>query len=176
MKRLLLTFIMIATLAGTCSAGGLGLGGYGGLAIPIVQDDQGQGTVFGLKAKLKLVPGFTLEPNLNFLKYGEAEFPFGNREGSKVTYFGADLILGGMGAPVGPKVYLVGGAGIYSTTRDFDEDTSRFGFSFGLGIEIGLGATLGLDFRGKGHVIPAEGGGSRKLATVTGGLNYYLGM
>jgi len=158
----------------SASAAGIGLGAYGGPAIPIVQDDQGNGLVFGAKAKLNLIPGFAFEPNINFLSYGDAEFDFGTREGSKVTYFGADILFGGAGLPIGPKVYLLGGAGLYSTSRDNDEDASDFGFNFGLGMEIGIGSGIALDIRGKGHVIMFEGA-SKKFVTVTGGLNYYLG-
>jgi hypothetical protein len=71
---------------------------------------------------------------------------------------------------------LVGGAAFYSFSRDNDEDETRFGLSAGLGVEIGLGKTLGLDFRGKLHMVTQDGGGSRKMANITAGLNYYLGI
>lgn len=175
MKKLFLAGLICFGLAASASSAGLGIGGYGGVAIPILQDDQGNGTVFGLKAKMNLIPGFAFEPNINFMSYGEADFAFGNLEGSKVTYFGADILFGGAGFPVGPKFYLIGGAGLYSTSRDVDEDTSDFGLNGGLGIEIGFGSGLALDIRGKAHVVLFEGA-SKKFATVTGGLNYYLGM
>lgn len=174
MRKLLMAAAICVAMVSTASAAGIGLGAYGGTAIPIVQDDQGNGLVFGAKAKLALIPGFAFEPNINFLSYGDADLGFGTREGSKVTYFGADILFGGAGLPIGPSVYLIGGAGLYSTSRDNDEDYSDFGFNVGLGIELGIGSGIALDVRGKAHFIMFEGA-SKKFATITGGLNYYLG-
>jgi hypothetical protein len=174
MKKLFWGAMICVILVSSASAAGIGIGAYGGPAIPIFQDDQGNGIVFGGKAKLDLIPGFAFEPNINFLTYGDATFDFGSREGSKVTYFGADILFGGAGLPVGPKVYLIGGAGLYSVSRDNDEDYSDFGFNAGLGIELGFGGGIALDVRGKAHFIMFEGA-SKKFVTVTGGLNYYLG-
>ena len=176
MKKIILTGALLLALVSSGSAAGIGVGGFGGVSIPIIQEDQGNGTVFGLRAKLKLIPGFTVEPVLGFNQFGDADTDFGSLPGSKVTYYGVDLILGGMGIPVGPRVYLVGGGAFYSFSRDNLEDETRLGLSAGLGIEIGLGKTLGLDFRGKFHLITQEGGGSRKMANITGGINYYLGI
>ncbi len=174
MKKLLMVVVFSAVLAASASAAGIGLGAYGGPAFPILQDDQGNGVVFGAKAKLNLIPGFAFEPNINFLTYGDADLGYATREGSKVTYFGADILFGGAGLPIGPKVYLLGGAGLYSISRDNDNDYSDFGFNVGLGIEFGIGSGIALDVRGKAHFVMFEGA-SKKFATVTGGLNYYLG-
>ncbi len=175
MKKLILALFLGILMTATASAAGIGFGAYGGMSIPIVQEDQGNGTVFGVKAKFKMIGGISVEPNINFVKYGEADFGFGARDGSKVSYYGLDLLLGGMGMPVGPRFYIIGGAALYSVTRDNDEDASDFGLNGGLGIEIGFGGPLALDIRGKGHVIIFEGA-SKKFATITGGLNYYFGM
>lgn len=176
MRRLLLLSFLTVAVVSSASALQLGVGAYGGANIPIVQEDQGSGTVFGLKGKLSLIPGISLEPNLNFAKFGDAELDFGaTREGSKVTSYGIDAVVGaGMGT-VGFKMYGLVGAGIYSTTRDNDEDASKFGWATGLGFEIGFSPTIGLDIRGKLNVINSEGGGTKKSAAVTGGLTYYIG-
>ena len=176
MRKIFLSGIVFLALISSASAAGIGVGAFGGLSIPVIQEDQGNGTVFGVRGRLKLIPGFTLEPVLAFNQFGDAETDFGTRKGSKVTYYGVDLILGGMGAPVGPRFYLLGGAAFYSFSRDYDEDVTRFGVAGGLGIEIGLGKTLGLDFRGKFHLVTLDGGGSRKMVNITAGINYYLGM
>lgn len=155
-----------------------GLGAFGGMDVPIIQDDQASGTMFGFKARLKALPVIILEPTLHFSTYGEPDIedlPNAGLDGSDVTFYGVDATLG---APFAPKFsfYGIGGIGIYNVKRDqTDQDESTFGWSAGLGIGIGLGTNLALDFRGKLHVIPQEDGGSKKSATVTGGLNYHFG-
>jgi len=176
MRKLLILSLLATAIATPVFATNFGVGAYGGVNIPIVQEDQGSGTVFGLKGKLSLIPGIGLEPNLNFAKFGDATLDFGGtREGSKVTSYGVDAVLGaGMGA-VGFKMYGILGAGFYSTKRDNDEDVTKIGWATGLGFEIGVSPTIGIDIRGKLNVISSEGGGTKKSAAVTGGLNYYFG-
>lgn len=172
---LLLTFLTVAS-AVPASAIGFGIGGYGGMQIPIIQEDQSSGTAFGIKAKFGLVPGIAFEPNLNFAKYGDAEFEFGTRKGSKVTSYGVDAVLGsGIGA-VGFRLYGILGGGFYSIKRDYDDDVSKFGWSTGMGFEIGFTPSFGIDIRGKINVISMDGGGTKKAAAVTGGINYYFGI
>ena len=176
MRKLLIMSLLAMVISSPAYALKLGIGAFGGVNIPIVQEDQGSGTVFGLKGKLNLLPGVSLEPNLNFAKFGDATLDFGaTREGSKMTSYGIDAVIGaGMGT-VGFKMYGLLGGGFFNTTRDSDEDATKFGWSTGLGFEIGVSPTLGLDIRGKLNVINSEGGGTKKSAAVTGGLNYYIG-
>ncbi|MCX6829549.1 MAG: outer membrane beta-barrel protein [candidate division Zixibacteria bacterium] len=175
-KRILLLLLMMA-ISASVGAAHFGVGGYGGVNIPIIQEDQSSGTVYGLKAKLSLLPGIALEPNINFAKFGDAEYSFGVRKGSKVTSYGVDAILGsaGLGA-IGFRMYGILGGGIYKIKRDNDDDISKMGWTTGLGFEIGLAPSFGLDFRGKLNIVTTDGGGSKKSAAVTGGLNYYFGF
>ena len=173
---LLLTFVFVPML----SAGPIGIGGFGGANIPIVQEDQSTGAAFGLHGKIKLIPALVAEGNLTFSKYGETtkEISSINNtiEGSKVNSYGIDLLLGGgTGGVPGFRPYGVFGAAFYNTSRDFDESTTRLGWSAGFGFEINPAPKIGLDFRGKVIVIGTEGGGSKKSALVTAGFFYYLG-
>ena len=92
---LLLTFVFVPML----SAGPIGIGGFGGANIPIVQEDQSTGAAFGLHGKIKLIPALVAEGNLTFSKYGETtkEISSINNtiEGSKVNSYGIDLLLVG---------------------------------------------------------------------------------
>ncbi len=177
MRKRVLLLLMMVVISVPVGAAHFGLGGYGGLNIPIVQEDQSSGTVYGLKAKLSLLPGIAVEPNINFAKFGDAEYSFGSRKGSKVTSYGVDALLGGAGlGAIGFKMYGILGVGNYKITRDNDDDISKTGWTTGLGFEIGLVPSFGLDFRGKLNIIPIDGGGSKKSAAVTGGLNYYFGF
>lgn len=176
MRKLIMVCVLMLWGASPVVASGYGVGGFGGLNIPIVQDDQSSGTVFGVKGRMELARNVIVEPNLGFGKFGDAEFTFGTREGSKINAYGVDVLLGsGFGGASGVNIFGILGAGVYSITRDYDDDATKFGWSTGLGLEFMMVPTLGLDVRGKVHVTSSEGGGTKKSATVTGGLNYYFG-
>jgi len=176
MRRLPLLLLMVFLLIiSETYATHLGIGAGGGINIPIAQEDQGSGTIYGFRAKLNLVNGLILEPNLNFARFGDASFSFGTRPGSKISSYGVNALLGaGMGT-LGLRMYGILGLGYYSIRRDFDDDVDKLGWSTGVGFEIGLSQNVGVDLRGRLDVINSEGGGSKKSAALVGGLNYYLG-
>ncbi len=169
---LLLCGIFISTVA-AAQTPKMGVGAFGGLTIPIIQDDQGSGKIFGFMARFKL--GFlSLEPNVAFAKYGEPDPVEGidlGIDGSKVTSYGVDAVLGGGPGVPGFKPIFVGGIASYKMKNDDTQyDESRIGYSGGLGFLFGFSPKLDLSVRGKLHVIPLDGGGSKKSASVTGGL------
>lgn len=181
MRRLLILLALVLMFCSSVWAVGpsFGVGFSAGTDIPIVQQDQKSGSVFGFKGRIKLIPLISLEPNLNFTKFGAPVIAGLNTtglEGSKITAVGLDATLGaGMGGP-GFKPYLLFGFGSFKTKNDVTKaDVSTFGWTTGLGFEIGVGPTLGLGVRGKLAILPQENGGSKKSAALTGGINYYFG-
>jgi len=180
-KKVLIACCLAALLAGAVSAQGIkiGIGFAAGMDVPIGQEDQKSGSIFGFKARLKLLPAIAVEPNLTFTKYGEpspAGIPDYDLPGSKITAYGIDVTLGSKIGGPGVKPYGILGAGHYTVKRDeADQKLSKLGWSAGLGVELGITAVVGLDVRGKLVVIPFEGGDSKKSAAVTGGITYYLG-
>jgi opacity protein-like surface antigen len=159
-----------------------GIGASFGLDIPLAQDDQDQGTIFGFRGKLSLIPMISAEAFLGFTKYGDPKLDgddyvgvTADLEGSKITSYGVNGILGSFGGP-GFKPYGIVGLGFYNIKRDqTQQDDTDFGFSGGLGFELGFNAPVSVDVRGLLVVVPVEGA-SKKSATIMGGLNYYIGM
>lgn len=150
----------------------IGVGAFGGLSIPIAQDDQASGTEFGFRARVKLA-FVTVEPNFTLSTWGQADPVDGIplHDGSKVTAFGIDALLGGAPGVLGFKPYFVIGAASYKVKNDdtkFEE--TDLGFSGGLGVMLGLSPKFDVDVRGKGVVIPLEDGGSKKAISVTAGV------
>lgn len=171
----LMTLLLIgAALAAQAPA--IGVGAFGGSSIPVAQDDQSSGTEFGFRARVKLA-FVTFEPNFTFSKWGQADPVEGISlpDGSKVTAFGIDALLGGAPGVAGFKPYFVIGAASYKVKNDdtkFEE--TDLGFSGGLGVMLGLSPKFDIDARGKAVIIPMEDGGSKKAFSVTAGVTVNL--
>jgi len=185
MRKLLMFGVFILLLPMMASAGEMqyGAGAFGGLNMPLIQDDQGSGSAFGAKAIISGLPVFTFEPYLVMAKNGDPEIDepgvTNDLEGAKITAFGVDGTLGTQMGGQGMHPYVFAGIGFYKATRDqtdmFEEAGTDFGFGGGLGLTFGLSPKLALDVRGKLNVVPTEGGSSDKSAWILGGLNFYFG-
>ena len=179
MKKVILFLILLALLAPHLHAEGmkLGVGAFGGFNIPVVQDDQKTGSVFGLRARLRVLPILTAEPNVTFGKWGSPDEIEGIKweiDGSKINSYGIDAIIGNLHGVQGFKPFGFVGAGIYNVKNDdTDYDESKLGFSGGLGFAVGLSPTLDIDVAGRLVVAPQEDG-SKKAFFITTGLNFYF--
>jgi len=180
MKPLLQILMVMLLLAPAVQADGvgLGIGVAGGMAFPIAQDDQARGGTAEIRALVQLMPSIVIQPNVALARYGEPEFDeiAADLDGSDITGYGVDAVLGGAFAARGIWPYGLVGVGFYKTKRDqTDEDATDFGWSVGFGVEWGVSERVGVDVRSALRVISADGGGTEKAASVTGGLNFYLG-
>jgi len=181
MKKLCLTIFLLVLLTPIINAQGtkIGVGAFGGLNMPIVQDDQGNGSIFGFKARVKVMSFLIAEPYVMFGKWGSPDPVEGidlGIDGSKLTSFGVDAQVGSMPGASKFRPYGLVGAGIYKIKNDdTGYDESKLGFSFGLGAGIGLTPMLDLDFGGKLIIAPQEEG-SKKALLITGGLIYYFNI
>lgn len=184
MRILLTVGLALCLMVAAANAGPakLGIGGRGGITIPIVQDDQANGTTFGFHLRYQLIPMLVVEPNITFSKYGDPDPVEGvdlGISGSKISQFGVDATLGNPVAKRGLKPYAVVGLGFYSQSNDdteaFEDMGSRLGGSVGFGFGIGISPKFDLDLRGQLHIVGSEEGGSKKAAAITGGFTFYPG-
>ncbi len=181
MKRILLVFLAMAVLipATSVSAQKLGIGAFGGINYPVLQDDQSSGTAFGVNARLDILPIITLEPFFILGSWGDPDDIDGIElgiSGSSLNSFGVEASLGNPLGRKGFKPYFFGGIGYFTITNDdtdFDEKT--FGFTGGLGIAIGLTDKLDIDVRARALIATYEEG-SKKAVTGTAGIIYYLNL
>ncbi len=180
MKKFLLVagvLLLFASVA-LAQAPKFGVGAFAGINIPVVQDDQKSGTVFGIKGRLKLMPILVAEPNVSFGKWGDPDPVDGvdlGITGSKITSFGIDLTLGGMPGVKGFKPYaMIGFASYKIENDDTGYDESKLGMAAGFGFALGVSPVLDIDIRGKAVIAPQEEG-SKKAIWILGGLNYYFG-
>lgn len=184
MKKSVIAVGLVLLLAGLASAQApkFGVGASGGINIPIVQDDQKSGSIFEFRGKLQPLPFLGVEPKLSFSSYGSPdtfEDVVWDIDGSKLVMYGVDGVLGS-GPGLGPRPFFIFGLGMYSISNDdteaFIESQTKFGWSAGVGLGIGVSPKFDIDVRGKLHVITYEGSSSKKSLAVTGGLNYYFGV
>ena len=181
MRKSLLIICIVLIAATALNAQGLkfSAGAFGGISIPLVQDDQGQGTIFGVMGRINLMSLLVVEPHISLTNWGEPD-PIDELDlgisGSKLTNFGVDVMLGGMPGAPGIKPYFLGGIGYYKIKNDDTQfDESQLGYAVGLGISIGLVPTIDLDVKAKGIIIPIEGA-SKKAVNITAGLMYNFGI
>jgi hypothetical protein len=183
MRRIALVLVVCLVAASAVSAQGIkfGVGAFGGMHIPVVQDGEKAGSIFGFKARWALGTFLTVEPTISFSKYGADEvegFDY-DIDGSTITAYGVDVTLGNTPGQLGIMPYFVLGAGFYKQKNDaleaFDNVATKVGWSGGLGLGFGFSPKFALDVRGKVHVASAVEGGSFKSASITGGLNYNFG-
>jgi hypothetical protein len=181
MKKTVIILLMGLFIAAGANAGDsiFGAGVFGGLNIPILQQDQANGSAFGVKGRLKFIPFVVVEPNITFGKWGKPDAIEGidlGIDGSKITSYGIDLTLGDSPGKAGFKFFGLLGAGIYKVeNEDTGYDESKLGFSAGLGFMIGVGPSFDIDIRGKLIVAPQEES-AKKAALVMAGINYYFGL
>jgi len=177
-KLFTLAALALFLTAASANAVTIGIGAFGGLSIPIVNDLSTQGSVFGVRAPVGLSPMFTAEAFYSQAALGDAEESFGGpvtytRDGGEVTGFGANLLLHmGSGST---RFFPFAGIGSYKIERSGSEEISDVGYNFGLGIGFGVPSMPALSFDVRGEaVIIATGETSQKLGNVTAGVSYKL--
>jgi hypothetical protein len=156
----------------------IGAGAFAGLNLPVAMDDVTSGKIYGLKARLVLLPYVGVEPNLTFSDYGEGEVEVYDetmtRDGGEITSFGVDAVLGGIQGTPGLSVYGLLGIGSAKWSREGIDDVSELSTYIGFGTEYSMPSSISIEVRAKAQVISHEDG-TYKNGCVTIGLNYYFG-
>ncbi len=171
--------LLLFCLTSAVSAAKFSIGAFGGMNIPIIQEDVGNGTVFGVKGRVMVMPFLGLEPNFVMSKYGDKDIdvleqPM-TRKGGDINSFGLDAVLGTFGGFSKVHFYGMAGVNTNSMKRDGIPDQTRLGVSIGTGVEFMAMDMLSIEVRARVHSISLEGGGGRDNVELTGGLNYYFG-
>lgn len=184
---LLLSIVMIGPEA---QAFRFSVGAFGGMNLPVAQEDTKSGTVMGLKARIPLTAFLAVEPNYTLLKNGDGEVKVERlgditmtRDGGKFSTFGVDFVFGGVSGYKGFNAYGILGVASAKFAKEGLPDLTQGSLWLGVGFEFGITDYLSADFRGKALIFPykddgyADGDtGSRKNGIVTVGLNYYFGI
>lgn len=177
MRRVLwLAAILVALAPTAAAAGSIGIGVFGGVSLPIVQDDVGTGTTYGVRVPVGLLPLITVEPYFASSAMGDGEVDLDGetytRDGYDITAAGGNLILGHPGG-TGIQLLPYVGLGYHHLTRASSEDLDEVGFNFGLGVGLGVLSKLSVQARGELNMV-VTGDTSRKFANATLGVSYDL--
>ena len=179
MKKLTMAAALLALALAASPAGAVsvGVGAYGGASIPVLQDDTGQGSIFGLRVPVNLLPMITVEPYYSSSSGGDTEETFDDiaytRSGMDVTAFGANVLFTfGTGVQLIPFL----GLGTHEISREGSEDLSEMGYNFGLGLAFAPPvAGLSIHLRGElNAVVTDDDETSRKWGNITAGVSYNL--
>lgn len=175
MKKLLVCAIVaLALVASSAHAASIGLGVYGGTSVPVLQEDQDNGPVFGVRVPVKLVPLFTVEPFYSKSSLGDKTFDIApgisaTREGSDVTSYGLNAMLT-LGGPVSFYPFVGIGQAKFERTA---QDESFTSYHLGLGLGLSPVPKLSFDLRGELQAA-VDGDASRKMVNITLGASYSL--
>lgn len=174
MKRSSLVFALALVLvAGVAQASSIGLGVFGGLSVPVVQPDQSNGSTFGVRVPIRVVPMIAVEPFFASTSLGDKTFTAGpaslTQSGADVTTYGVNAMLS-MGGPIrfypfaglGTAKYKLGGA-----------STDVASYQAGLGLGVTPFPKVSVDLRGELQYA-GKSGFVRRNAGVTLGVSYAL--
>ncbi len=172
MRKFLLIVLAATTIStGAAQAASVGIGPFGGASIPIVQDDQGNGSVFGIRAPVQIVPLLRVEPFWSTSALGDKTVDVGGtsftRAGSDVKTFGLNAMLS-LGGPV--TFYPFVGIGTVKFDRG-GQDESFTSYHMGLGLGLSPIPKLSVDLRAELQAA-AKDGASRKMGNITLGASY----
>jgi len=177
MKRTWWAVIVAVALAAPAARAGtikVGAGVFGGMSFPVLQEDEGQGSVFGARVPVRLLPLLAVEPFFTTSALGdktlEAAPGFSvTREGSNVTTYGVNAML-----PFGTKTLLYPYIGIGSATFERSGQRDTFtSYDLGMGFGFTVMPKFALDLRGELQAA-ADGETSRKMFNLTLGASYAL--
>ena len=171
-KATILMLFALALLPCIAGATSVGVGAFGGMSLPILQDDNGLGTLMGLRAPVSLLSLVTVEPYFAKTSGGDKDLdiegaPF-TRSGIDVTGFGANVLLT-FGGKI--QLYPFAGIGSYKLSRAGSEDLTNTAYTFGLGLGISPMPKLSIHVRGE-LAAAVDGETSRKWANATVGVSY----
>lgn len=178
MRRLLvLATLLLALYTAPAAATTIGVEVFGGVGIPIAQDDNNTGGMFGLRVPVG-IPVVTLEGFYQRTNGGETEQTFNGitttRSGLEVTQFGVNALFGHPGGQ-GMTFFPYVGINSSSFDRIGTDSESELGFDFGLGLGFGFAESFYIDGRGEANVV-TMGGTSRKWANINVGIGYNFNL
>ena len=174
MRRFLaLALALVCVSAVSASAGTIGIGAFGGMSYSVMQNDVGNGALYGFRAPVKLVPFVAVEPWYASTALGDKVQAIGpvnlTHAGFDETAFGANVLLA-TGGPL--SFYPFAGIGRTTFKRGGTNDALT-SYSAGFGLSVSPIPKVSFDVRGELEAV-MDHGTTRKFGNATVGLGYAL--
>lgn len=174
MRRLIALSLALACLSVVPSwAGGIGLGAFAGTTYPVLQANVGNGTMYGLRAPVSVVPFVTLEPYWASTRLGDKVQTVAGLShtftGFDESAYGASLLLA-TGGPL--SFYPLAGAG-RTTVKLGGVSQSYTTYNAGFGVGVSAVPKLAFHLRGELQGV-MYGKNAHKFGSVTAGVTYSL--
>lgn len=158
----------------------LGIGVYGGINYPVLEDGASGGAAYGAKLRV-LTPLPMLAGEVYYTRMGQTDIEdiweddiSVALEGDGFNVYGADVLFGNLRGAPGLKLFSVAGVNFVNFEGD-GSDELKMGGEIGAGIEFAPPIVgLSVEVRGMLMVLAWSEGADKKLATVTAGVNYYF--
>jgi hypothetical protein len=173
-KRTILCVLALAVIPAAAWAGGIGIGGFGGASIPILQDNASQGTMYGVRVPVSIIPFLGFEPFYAKSTLGDKDQTFAGitykRDGGEVTAYGANVMLA-TGGPL--SFYPFAGVGKSTIKQTGSADVEETAYDFGLGLGLSPIKKFTIHVRGELDAV-VTGDTSRKYGNITAGVTFML--
>jgi hypothetical protein len=174
-------FVTAAQAAAPLGVGKAEIGIYGVTNIPLEQDDADPAPLYGARARVKLLPFFSLEGSITFLESADGEITIGGEtvtlEAPEMTTYALNVLIPAGRAP-GFSIYATGGVGW--TSIEFpggvkleEETTYNLGAGATIGVPI-MSFPITVDIGSRLFYIDLEEGDARKNLGILAGANFPL--
>ena len=155
-----------------------------GIDVGGAENAMGGGLSFGAAYWRSASPSISWGLEAGFDNLGTANYDNGSTTDNEIksnAFRVNPAIRFNFGAPVGPKFFAQGGAGLYSVSSDIDDSVlgkvsdsqSKFGFNMGAGVSFPVGPKTKLNFQGTYHSVSTEGE-STNYIQVRAGVGFGL--
>jgi opacity protein-like surface antigen len=172
--RVALLLVAVMFVARPAGAVSVGAEVFGGLSLPVLQPTSDQGSQFGVRLPVRLIPMLGAEPFFARSNLGDKTETLGGvsyaRDGGRITGYGVNVRLGGASVP-GIGFFPYAGVGSYKLERSGSPDETDVGYDLGLGLQLAPAPRFAISLRGELDAL-VTGSTSRKFANVTVGASY----
>lgn len=146
---------------------------------PVIQNDAEDGFIYGVKARLKIIATFYIEPYVLHVQENDREIKTGNTsttiDGTTISSLGTNFIIGTWLNEI-VRPYAMIGIGFFKVnSQTSNGELNRIGYNWGVGLEYTLiPKHLFMDMNAQLQMIDLDNQTYRKGICLSAGFNWYF--